>query len=76
VAAAELRDFFWKIADSFRVFHWEALYRRRGGVSKWTRGAHPLVARPGGMGAPPPGVVSLWPPSGSPSVFVLRPGKI
>jgi hypothetical protein len=32
VAAAELRDFFWKIADCFRVFRRKALYRRRGGV--------------------------------------------
>jgi hypothetical protein len=27
---AELRNSFWKIADSPRVFHPEALYRRRG----------------------------------------------
>jgi hypothetical protein len=30
--AAELRNSFWKIADSFRVFCPEALYRRRGVV--------------------------------------------
>jgi hypothetical protein len=29
VAAAELWNSFWKIADSPRVFHPEALYRRR-----------------------------------------------
>jgi hypothetical protein len=29
-AAAELRDSFWKIADSPRVFRLEALYRQRG----------------------------------------------
>jgi hypothetical protein len=29
-AAAELRNCFWKIADSPRVFHPEAFYRRRG----------------------------------------------
>jgi hypothetical protein len=28
--AAELRNYFWKIADSPRVFRPEALYRRRG----------------------------------------------
>jgi hypothetical protein len=28
------------------------------------------------ISAPPPGVAALWPLSGSPSVFVLRPGKI
>jgi hypothetical protein len=32
------------------------------------------VARRGG--APPPGEPALWPPSGSLSVLVLRPGKI
>jgi hypothetical protein len=42
-AAVELRNSFWKFADYFRVFHREALYRRRGGV----RGP------PGG--SPPPG---------------------
>jgi hypothetical protein len=31
-AAAELRNCFWKIADSSRVFRLEALYRRRGVV--------------------------------------------
>jgi hypothetical protein len=30
--AAELRNSFWKIADSPRVFHPEALYRQRGVV--------------------------------------------
>jgi hypothetical protein len=30
MAAAELRNSFWKIADSFRVFRPEALYRQRG----------------------------------------------
>jgi hypothetical protein len=32
VAAAELRNSFWKIADSSRVFRPEALYRQRGVV--------------------------------------------
>jgi hypothetical protein len=32
VVAAERRNSFWKIADSPRVFHPEALYRRRGVV--------------------------------------------
>jgi hypothetical protein len=32
VAAAELQNSLWKFADCFRVFHREALYRRRGGV--------------------------------------------
>jgi hypothetical protein len=33
-AVAELRNSFWKIAVSFRVFHWEAFYRRRGIVRR------------------------------------------
>jgi hypothetical protein len=45
--AAELRNSFWKIADSFRVFHPEALYRRRG-IARGQPGApHTWVARPG-----------------------------
>jgi hypothetical protein len=32
MAATELRNCFWKIADSFRLFRPEALYRRRGNV--------------------------------------------
>jgi hypothetical protein len=39
-AAAELRNSFWKFADCFRVFHWEASYRRRGIVRRWPRRAH------------------------------------
>jgi hypothetical protein len=39
-----------------------------------------VVSPPGGTarraGAPPYGVPSLWPPSDSLSVLVLRPGKI
>jgi hypothetical protein len=33
-AVAELRNSFWKFVDSPRVFHPEALYRRRGGVRR------------------------------------------
>jgi hypothetical protein len=32
MAAAELRDFFWKIVNYFRVFSRKALYRWRGDV--------------------------------------------
>jgi hypothetical protein len=45
--AAELRNSFWKIVDSFRVFRPEALYRRRGDVRGGTRRPHTMVARPG-----------------------------
>jgi hypothetical protein len=38
-AVAELRNSFWKFVDCFRVFHWEASYRRRSIVRR----------RPGGL---------------------------
>jgi hypothetical protein len=45
--AAELRNCFWKIAESPRVFRPEALYRRRG-IARGQPGApHTWVARPG-----------------------------
>jgi hypothetical protein len=40
VVAAELRNSFWKIADSLRVFCPEALYRRRGVVRIGPRPPH------------------------------------
>jgi hypothetical protein len=39
-AAAELRNSFWKITDSPRVFHPEALYRRRGVVRRLPGAPH------------------------------------
>jgi hypothetical protein len=75
VAAAELRNSFWKFADYLRVFRREALFRRRGGIRGPPGGPHHPLARPGG-GTPPPGEPALWPSSGSLSVLVLRPGKI
>jgi hypothetical protein len=46
-AAVELRNSFWKFADSFRVFRREASYRRRGVVRSGPGGAHHGWARPG-----------------------------
>jgi hypothetical protein len=46
-AAAELRNCFWKIADSSRVFYPEALYRRRGVVRGQPGAPHTRVERPG-----------------------------
>jgi hypothetical protein len=46
LAAAELRNYFWKIAESFRVFRPEASYRRRGDVRGGPRPPHTRVAWP------------------------------
>jgi len=46
-AVAELRNSFWKIADSLRVFRPEASYRRRGDVRGGPRPPHTRVAQPG-----------------------------
>jgi hypothetical protein len=59
-AAAELRNSFWKFADSFRVFHREASYRRRGIVRSGPGGPHQGCARPGAGPRPP----VVWPASG------------
>ena len=47
MVAAELRNSFWKIADSPRVFRPEASYRRRGDVRGLPGLPHTGVARPG-----------------------------
>jgi hypothetical protein len=47
VAVAELRDFFWKIAEPFWVFTSEGTYRRKGGVRGGPGPPHHRVARPG-----------------------------
>jgi hypothetical protein len=46
-AAVELQNYFWKIADSPRVFRPEALYRRRGIVRGQPGAPHTRWARPG-----------------------------
>jgi hypothetical protein len=40
VAAAELRNSFWKFANSSRVFHREATYRRRGVIRRQPGWSH------------------------------------
>jgi hypothetical protein len=40
LTAAELRNSFWKFVDSFRVFHSEAFYRRRGVVRRQPGWSH------------------------------------
>jgi hypothetical protein len=75
-AAAELRNYFGKKTDCFRVFHQEAFYRRRGVVRRRPLWSHHRVARPGAR--PRPLMVRLAPdpPSGSRLVFGPLPGKI
>jgi hypothetical protein len=46
-ATAELQNSFWKFADCFRVFRWEASYRRRGVVRGGLGWPHHGLARPG-----------------------------
>jgi hypothetical protein len=48
----------------------------KGHRQRWIRVASPLVGMARGWVAPPCGVASLWPPSGSRLILVLRPGKI
>jgi hypothetical protein len=43
---------------------------------EWTRESSPQVGVARAWAAPPHGVASLWPLSGSPSVLFLCPGKI
>jgi hypothetical protein len=74
--AATLRNCSGKNANCFRVFHWEALYRRRGVVRSGPGGPHHRWARPRPRPRPPGGEGALWPPSGSRLVLVLPPGKI
>jgi hypothetical protein len=59
VATAELRNSFWKFADSPRVFCQEAFYRRRGIVRRRPGGYHHREARPGA--GPRPLMVRLAP---------------
>jgi hypothetical protein len=59
-AAAELRNYFWKIADSFRVFRPEASYRQRGIIRGQPGVPHTWVARPG----PGPRQPGVWGPRG------------
>jgi hypothetical protein len=48
----------------------------KGRRQEWTRGSSPQVGATRAWAAPPHDEAALWPPSGSPSVLVLRPGKI
>jgi hypothetical protein len=63
---AELRNCSGKNADSFRVFRWEASYRRRGIIRGGPGWPHHGWARPGA--GPRPRVV--WAASGPPPALV------
>jgi hypothetical protein len=51
-----------KIDRGFRFFPSRGIYRRKGGVRRWTRRPHPLVVRPG----PGPRRPRVWPTPGPP----------
>jgi hypothetical protein len=51
-----------KIDRGFRFFPSRGIYRRKGGVRRWTRRPHPLVARPG----PGPRRPRVWRAPGPP----------
>jgi hypothetical protein len=53
-----------KIDPSSRFFPSREIYRRKGGVRRWTRWSHPLLARPGaGLRRPRVSLASGPPPS-------------
>jgi hypothetical protein len=66
VVAAELHDFFRKIADPLRVFYRGTLYRRRGGIRGLPGAPHHRVARPRGH----PRCPRVWPTPGPPPALV------
>jgi hypothetical protein len=61
--AAELQNFSWMVADSFRVFALEGFYRRKGDVRGWPGGPHHTLAWPEGGREPPGGAAASWPSS-------------
>jgi hypothetical protein len=66
VAAAELRNFFLKNTDWFRVFTLETFYRRKGDVRGHPEAPHQVVARPGGHPCHP---MVCQPPGPSPALL-------
>jgi hypothetical protein len=58
------------------VFSVGRLFMVKGHHQEWTRVVSPQVGTTRGWAAPPHREASLWPPLGSSSVLVLRPGKI
>jgi hypothetical protein len=56
----------WKIDRGFRFFPSRGIYRRKGGVRRWTRRPHPLVARARARPRHP----RVWPAPGPPPSHV------
>jgi hypothetical protein len=65
-AAAELRNSFWKFADSLRVFRQKATYRRRGVVRRRPGWSHNRWVRPGAGPRPP----VVWAAPGPPPALI------
>jgi hypothetical protein len=72
---AELQNSSRNFADSFRVFHRGASYRRRG-VVRSGPGGLTIGGNSQGQGRAPGGEGALWPLSGSRLVLILHPSKI
>jgi hypothetical protein len=62
----------WKIDRVLRVFPSREIYRRKGGVRRWARWPHHLVARPGAGPRHP----MVWPAPGSPLSQLWTPSRV
>jgi hypothetical protein len=67
-----LQYVFWKIDRVFRVFSPRRIYRRKGGIRRWARWPHHLVAR--ARGRPRHPMVRL--PAGPPLSLLWTPSRI
>jgi hypothetical protein len=62
----------WKIDRAFRVFPSRRIYRRKGGIRRWARWPHHLVAWPGaGLRHP-----MVWLAPGSPPSLLWTPSRV
>jgi hypothetical protein len=61
-----------KIDRVFRFFPPRGIYRRKGGVRRWTRRPHPLVARLG----PGPRCPRVWPAPGLPPSHLRTSSRV
>jgi hypothetical protein len=70
--AGGLQYVFWKIDRSLRVFSPRRIYRRKGGVRRWARWPHHLVARPGASPCHP----MVWLARGSPPSLLWTTSRV